>query len=169
MSHALVIYESMFGNTRQVAEAIGEGLADHGRVEVLEVSDAPATIPEGVSLLVVGGPTHASGMSRPSTRADAATQTNASLVSTGDGVREWLDQLEALASGVRSASFDTHMDRPHVIAKVGSAAGPIHRRLHKLGLETTAEPEHFWVADSTGPLRDGERDRAREWGANLAS
>ena len=54
---ALVIYESMFGNTQQVAQAIGEGLALILSADVVEVGHAPATVPVDVSLLVVGGPT----------------------------------------------------------------------------------------------------------------
>lgn len=65
--HAFVIYESMFGNTRKVAE----GLATSAKVDLREVGAAPATIEGGVDLLVVGGPTHAFSMSRPRTREDA--------------------------------------------------------------------------------------------------
>ncbi|HLM17565.1 MAG TPA: flavodoxin family protein, partial [Acidimicrobiia bacterium] len=67
-THAMVVYESMFGNTRAVAEAIADSLARHfDRVDVLEADVAPLTL-DGVSLVVVGAPTHAFGMSRPSTR-----------------------------------------------------------------------------------------------------
>jgi flavorubredoxin len=74
---ALVIYESMFGNTQQVANAVGDGLARTLPADVVEVGHAQATVPVNVSLLVVGGPTHAFGMSRQKTRADAAGQTKA--------------------------------------------------------------------------------------------
>lgn len=122
-----------------------------------------------VSLLVVGGPTHAFGMSRPSTRADAAGQAKIPLVSGGIGVREWLSALESPAHATLSASFDTHMDTPHLIKKAGSAAGPIKRRLHKLGFTSASDPQHFWVADTLGPLREGQLERARQWGESLAS
>ena len=64
----LVVYESMFGNTKAIAEAIGEALA----AEVVEVSDAPDVLPDDVGLLVVGAPTHAFSLSRPATRQSAA-------------------------------------------------------------------------------------------------
>ena len=166
---ALVVYESMFGNTQQVANAVGEGLARILPADIVEVGQAQATVPVDVSLLVVGGPTHAFGMSRPSTRADAAGQAKAPLPSGGIGVREWLSALESPAHTTLAASFDTHMDRPHLIAKMGSAAAPIERRLHKLGFSSIADPQHFWVEETLGPLREGQLDRARQWGESLAA
>ena len=79
LMRAVVIYESMFGDAAKVARSIGAGLADvwGGQVDevtVVEVGEAPTTIPDDVDLLVVGSPTHAFGLPRPSTRADAAAQ-----------------------------------------------------------------------------------------------
>src|SRR4051812_43182176 len=105
---ALVIYESMFGNTRTVAEAIAEGLAEHLSTEVVEVGQAPTTVPDDVSLLVLGGPTHAFGMSRANTRADAARQTQGPVLSWRIGQREWLEQAE-LPRGLAVATFDTRV------------------------------------------------------------
>ncbi|MFC7106798.1 flavodoxin family protein [Nonomuraea rubra] len=69
---ALVIYESMYGNTKKIAEAVAEGLATRMRAEVVEVGSAPPQIGKEIALLVVGGPTHAFSMSRASTRQPAA-------------------------------------------------------------------------------------------------
>ena len=55
--YALVVYESMFGNTRQIAEAVAEGLGSAMEVRVVEVGTAPPVVGEDVALLVVGGPT----------------------------------------------------------------------------------------------------------------
>src|SRR3954454_12020973 len=93
---ALVVYESSFGNTGLVAEAVWRGLADHVEDAALRRVDvAPTRLPSTVELLVVGGPTQAFGMSRPSTRADALAKAGVPLA-TGPttGVREWLHQLE---------------------------------------------------------------------------
>ncbi|MCW2960667.1 MAG: flavodoxin [Thermoleophilia bacterium] len=165
---ALVVYESMFGNTRQVAQAIVDGLAPHVKVELVEVGNAPDVIAPDVSLLIVGGPTHAFGMSRASTRLDAATRTTVRLISPGVGVREWLEGVQPPDHPVMSASFDTHVDKPRILRSAGSAAVPIARRLESLGCGVAADPEHFWVADTLGPLRDGELERAQEWGSLLA-
>lgn len=71
MARAWVVYESMFARTRQVAEAIAEGVADSVEVEVREVSRT-APLPRDLDLLVVGGPTHAFGLGDDSSREDAA-------------------------------------------------------------------------------------------------
>jgi Flavodoxin len=168
MQRALVIYESMYGNTEQIARAIGDGLAGAMAVDVVEVGVAPTKLPPDVSLIVVGGPTHAFGMSRPATRADAAKQTQTPVVSSGLGVREWLDLLEPAVQLPTAATYDTHVDHPKLLRHVGSAAAAIAEHLDKLGLELVAEPEHFWVSGTLGPLADGELQRAREFGQSLA-
>jgi hypothetical protein len=94
---ALVVYESMFGNTRLVAEAVADGMSSGVDVEVVEVAAAPTSF-DDVELVVVGGPTHALGMTRQRTRDDARRQGEQSgheVVSKGIGMREWLE-------GVRS-------------------------------------------------------------------
>ena len=67
---AVVVYESMYGNTRAVAEAIGEGMRTIHDVVVVPVGKAGPDVLDGAQILVVGGPTHVHGMSRPRSRAD---------------------------------------------------------------------------------------------------
>ena len=71
--HALVVYESMFGNTAAIARAIADGLAAKLDVQIVEVSKAPTTLGE-IDLVVAGGPTHVFGLSRPSTRRSAGSR-----------------------------------------------------------------------------------------------
>jgi hypothetical protein len=168
MKRAVVIYESMYGNTEQIARAIGDGLAEVMAVDVVEVGEAPTTLAADVGLIVVGGPTHAFGMSRPGTRAAAAREVQTPLVSSGIGVREWLEVLEPAAELSAAATYDTHVDHPKLLRHVGSAASAIAKRLEKLGCEIAAEPEHFWVSGTLGPLREGELQRARQFGRSLA-
>ena len=73
----LVVFETMYGRTRDVAQSVAIGCESGGAVSAVEVTelvagDAPGALPDGVALLVVGGPTHAFGMTRPNTRRDAA-------------------------------------------------------------------------------------------------
>jgi hypothetical protein len=103
---ALVVFESMFGNTQAIAQAVADGLAIRMEVDLLEVGSAPAAVPGGVDLLVVGAPTHAFGMSRPATRQSAAQQAPAGLVSKGHGLREWLTALSIGAPDVVAVAFD---------------------------------------------------------------
>lgn len=158
--HALVIYESMFGNTRKVAE----GLATSAKVDLREVGAAPATIEGGVDLLVVGGPTHAFSMSRPRTREDARHET--ATVSTADGLREWIAALDRSGRRVPVATFDTKVARPNL---PGSAARAAERRLRKLGFPIAAAARSFLVDGKTGPLLPGQLERARAWGEELGS
>ncbi|WP_242448190.1 flavodoxin domain-containing protein [Cellulomonas sp. WB94] len=90
---AVVVVESMFGNTRQVAEAIADGLRPTVEAEVVDVGVAPETIDPEVGLLVVGGPTHAFGMSRPASRTQALQEAGTPGGSPDVGMREWLEHL----------------------------------------------------------------------------
>jgi hypothetical protein len=165
--HALVIFESMFGNTRIIAEAIAEGLSSRIETELVEVGAAPTVIDDDVGLFVVGGPTHAFGMSRYGTRKSAAEQAGEGLVSSGIGQREWLDAVEGGSDRVGAAAFDTRIDKPHWL--VGSAARGVDKRLRRLGFRVIAPSQSFYVAGTRGPLLDGEAERARRWGRELAS
>jgi hypothetical protein len=162
---ALVVFESMFGNTEAIAKAIGDGLSSGMDVDVVEVGAAPTTI-AGVALLVVGGPTHAFSMSKPVTRQSAAEQAKRPLVSTNGGIREWLASLEGGSAATAATAFDTRADKPRL---PGSAAHAAERRLRRLGFGVAARAESFYVAGVEGPLIEGEIERAREWGANLGS
>lgn len=168
---ALVIYESMFGNTKSVAEAVAEGLRRHLEVSLVEVADAPPLIGDGIDLLVVGGPTHAHGMTTPESRADSARRAGDQLVSRGSGIREWLEALSASPRKVPAAAFDTRIKGPGILW--GSAAKAAEKQLRGAGFTMAASPESFLVGGPTGPVFDrvieGELDRARQWGAELGS
>lgn len=163
---ALIVYESMFGNTRVVAGAIGDGVSASMPVDLVEVGEAPAALPDDVALLVVGGPTHALGLTRPATRAEAAKEATEPLVSSGIGLREWLEALDASGPAVAVATFDTRADKPRL---PGSAAKGAARRLRRRRFRMALPPESFFVSGTTGPLLAGEVERARQWGVRLGS
>jgi hypothetical protein len=124
--NAVVVFESMYGNTQRIAEAIAEGLGPPGDVRVVEVGEAGAATLDGADLLVAGGPTHAHGLSRAGTRAGAADRTGDRLVSRGAGLREWLAALPRGAAPRHAAAFDTRFDKPRWLtgsAARGTAAG----------------------------------------------
>lgn len=167
---ALVVYESIFGNTRQIAEAIGDGLRAEFEVEVSEVGKA-GRLPDGVDLVVVGGPTHAWGMSRGVSRSAAmeqARQHHTEPVSSGIGVRDWLEGLKQAERVEMAAAFDTAIRKIGPIPS-GSAARGAASRLEALGYRLIDEPEQFFVKDADGPLEEGERERARAWGMHLGA
>ena len=164
MSRALVVFESMFGNTEEIARAVAAGLGRHVSTDVVEVGSAPIEPDDDVALLVVGGPTHAFGMSRTDTRHEAVARRDGALpVSSGIGVREWLEAAR-LRPGLRTAAFATRTAMRWV---PGSAAGAIQRQLRGHGLDLVTPPRSFHVTGIEGPLVAGELDRARAWGDRL--
>jgi flavodoxin len=158
---ALVVYESMYGNTRAVAEAVAGGIGS--TVEAFEVSAAPRQLPQEVDLIILGAPTHAHGLSRPQSRESAAKE--GPIVSRGIGVREWIAST-AIPEGVRIAAFDTRFAKARWLT--GSAAITTKKLLRRKGYTGELPTESFFVDHSLGPLHDGELRRARAWGAALA-
>ncbi|WP_328401525.1 flavodoxin family protein [Nocardia sp. NBC_00403] len=162
---ARVVYESMFGNTAAVAEAIAQGLLEHAEVEMLNVVAAAEVPALAVHLLVVGGPTHTFGLSRPQTRRDAAKLTDAPIA-IDIGIREWLEAAPLVPPGHRALAFGTKVAKPPWLP--GSAARGIAKRLWRLGYTLADQPVDFLVEDTTGPLAPGELDRARVWAGRIA-
>jgi hypothetical protein len=161
---ALVVYESMWGNTEEIARAVAAGLAERADVQVVDVTDAPAS-PGDVDLVVAGGPTHAFSMTRASTRADAARQGAPSAPQT-IGLREWLAHLPPGGSAP-VATFDTRVEKVRRLP--GSAARSAARAVRRHGYRLAAPAHSFYVEDTPGPLLDGEVERATQWGRELAS
>jgi hypothetical protein len=159
---ALVVYESMFGNTETIARAVADQLRERWEVTLSDVREAPSA--ERMDLLVVGAPTHAWGLSRPSTRADAGRRGTVRDGATERGLREYLD-LSPVLTGVAAAAFDTRVGKRWS----GAAARPAQRQLRRLGCRILVPAEGFQVAGVTGPLLDGERERAGRWAARLTA
>ena len=165
---ALVIYESMFGNTKRIALAIADGLSQHMAVEAIEVSVAPLALGDDVDLLVVGGPTHVHGMTSGFTRTQAEKQATSQLVSEKLGMREWLEESQPTDRSLKAAAFDTRIKGAEILT--GSAAHGYQKRLHTAGYAVVREPESFFIATKApqdDALLPGEVERARAWGAEL--
>jgi hypothetical protein len=163
---ALVVYESMYGNTREVAEAIAAGLG----AKAIPVHRADPAEVRDVSLLVVGGPTHMHGMASSMSRrgvVQAAEEDGHELEESAHSeptLRAWLADTDG--GGTSAAAFDTRIDRSPALT--GSAARGIAKRLRRHGYRIAADSNSFFVEDSEGPLSSGELDRARKWGEALA-
>jgi flavodoxin len=144
--NALVVYDSVYGNTEKIARAIGDALNSEARV-TRGGGVRPADL-EGVDLLVVGSPTHGG-------RATEAIQ----------GL---LDRLEGSPlAGTRVAAFDTRLAAKWV-AVFGYAAPKIARALEEAEGTLVAPGEGFVVKGREGPLKDGELERAADWAKELA-
>jgi hypothetical protein len=168
--HALVVYESMYGNTHQIAEAITEGLAETFSVTVEPLWRAGEALTGGPELLVVGGPTHVRGLSGVRSRQAAVQQAEEKRLeldgsAPGPGLREWLTQVRPPPQTRWYAAFDTRAAGRAWLT--GRAAPKIARTLDRLKLRMLGSPESFLV-DKQNQLLPGEVDRARAWGQELA-
>ncbi len=164
---ALVVFESLFGNTAAIGEAIAAALRAQGvDAEAVPVDRIDPATTGDVDLLIVGGPTHAHGMSREGTRkAGVKDEKNTYPEPTVEpGLREWLDRVPS-GSGRAAAAFDTRFDKPEWLT--GSAAKGIEKRLGHDGFRLATEPESFFVTTANA-LEDGELEHAERWAGHLA-
>jgi flavodoxin len=148
----LIVYDSFFGNTEQVARVIGDGLGAQADVSVLRVSDVKPEHLTGLSLLIVGSPTRA--------------------FSPSPAIKEFLAHIPKQSlRGVAVTAFDTRVALSDVNSRVlsifvrifGYAAQPIANQLVKKGGILRLPPEGFYVQGTEGPLKAGELERAGEW------
>ena len=140
--NTLIIYDSTFGNTAQVAQVMADKLGEHGTVRIALANEAGLSEMKEIDLLIVGGPTQRHGVS--------------------PAIRDLLERLpRRTLRGAGAAAFDT---RYHMAAwKSGSAAHRIASKLKRTGASLLVEPESFFVAEREGPLEEGELERAARW------
>jgi len=152
----LIVYDSYFGNTEKIAEAVGGALAQQNEVSLVRVSEVKPDQLQGIQLLAVGSPTRAF---RPS-----------------DGTRAFLRELApGSLNGVSVAAFDTRINPADtnsgflrfMVRLFGYAAQPIAKDLQKKGGRLVGQPAGFEVKESEGPLKDGELERAASWASSL--
>jgi len=159
---AVVVYESMWGNTAAVARAIAEGVGSGATA--LSTSEATAQVLGDVDLVVAGAPLIAFNLATESTRrsigADSKHKDHPPDLSHAS-MRSWLKDLPA-RSGF-GAAFETRL-----WWSPGSSAKRIAKALTAAGYLAVASPERFKVLGTYGPLKDGELDRAKEWGKAIA-
>jgi flavodoxin len=150
---AIILYDSLYGNTEHIAQAIGEGLT--GDVTVVRVGDVQASELKPFDLLMVGSPVHG-GRATPN-------------------IDTLLKQLPAHAlEGKRVAAFDTRFEAEEqgmglrlLMSVIRYAAERIAKELVKKGGRLVAEPEGFIVDNKEGPLKQGELERARDWAKGI--
>jgi flavodoxin I len=149
---ALVVYDSVFGNTEKVAQAMGRALGSQAEVQTLRVGDVKPEHLTGLDALIVGSPTRA--------------------FSPTPAIKKWLKSIAPNGlKGVKVAAFDTRIALSDVnstlldfmVKLFGYAAQPIADRLKKKGGDLALSPEGFFVKGSEGPLKDGELERAADW------
>ena len=158
---ALVIYDSLYGNTKQIAEQITQKVteilqagASETSVKLLHADEVKPQDLAGVGLLFVGSPTHGGGFTDP--------------------VDSFFDRIpvDGLAN-VIAAAFDTGFSAEEegavvrfLIDRLGYASSRIAKKMENKGA-VVAAAETFFVLGEEGPLMDGEVERAGEWAAGL--
>jgi flavodoxin len=168
---ALVVYESMFGNTRDIAAHVAHGLRWRHECDVGPVGSAPDELVTAADLLVVGGPTHVHGMSNSVSRqsaverAEQAADLELDPEHEGPGLRDWMARIPNGRQRA-AAAFDTRIEGSP--AFTGRASKGIGKRLRRHGFVLIVEPESFLV-DKHDHLLGGEEHRAEEWGKELAA
>jgi flavodoxin I len=153
----LIIYDSVFGNTEQVARAIGEALRSRGDTGIVRINAATPEQLAGLDLLIVGSPTRGFRPTEP--------------------IKDFLKNIPANSlRGVKVAAFDTRIAVEDIkqpilrgLVKMGGyAAKPIGNALKKKGGNLVAEGEGFFVKGSEGPLKESELERAAVWAKRIA-
>ena len=144
---ALIVYDSLHGNTEKIARAIAAGLAPSGDVKVLRAGEANISELESIDLLIVGSPTQGG---RPT-----------------PAIQDFLNRVsEPAIKGISVAAFDTRISTRWV-GIFGYAAGKIAGSLKAKGGTLILSPEGFFVKGTEGPLKEGELDRAASWAREI--
>jgi hypothetical protein len=165
----LVVYESYFGCTQEIAETLADGFRGAGATTLTAVETARHHPVGGYDLVVVGGPTQARGLSRPGTRRQvlrrAAMRHRQARVDPriSIGLREWLDGL-GLSAGTAAAAFDTRLNAPALLT--GRASRGLAAELRHHGFRLITDPMSFLVGPNDG-LLPGEDARAAAWARDL--
>lgn len=144
---ALIVYDSVYGNTEKIARAIAEAIAPSGEVKVLRASEANPSELASIDLLIVGSPTHGGRPTPP--------------------IQDLLNKVPELSlKDVNVAAFDTRLTKK-LVGVFGYAAGRIASNLKKKGGTLIAPPEGFFATGSKGPLKEGELERAAGWAKGI--
>lgn len=140
--NALIIYDSLFGTTRKIAQVLAENLSAFFPARLVPVREVSLDELQGVKLLLVGSPTHE--------------------YSPTPAIQTFLEQVpREMLQGVIAAAFDT---RYRVSCwSSGSAAWSIAQSLQDAGAVLALPPESFFVSAIEGPLEEGEIERAAQW------
>ena len=143
--NALVIYDSVHGNTEEIAQAIGEAID----AQALRVGDVRPADLQGFDLLIIGSPTHGGWFT--------------------EEIKALLEASPTL-EGANVAAFDTRTASIwNRILPFGYAAPRIAQRLESGGGNLLAPPEGFVVLGTKGPLKEGELARAGGWARQVVA
>lgn len=159
---ALVVYESLWGNTAAIARAIADGIGPEATA--ITTDQATREVLADADLVVAGAPVIAFSLPTEAMRTKLAADPGKAPTPPDlahPSMRWWLDHLPE--GHGRAAAFETR-----IWWSPRGATSAIDRGLQRAGYQKAAKAEKFVVEGSYGPLREGEIDRARKWGSDLA-
>ena len=143
----IIVYDSIYGNTENIARAIASGAGSSETTTIRKVTECEPDELKSTGLLIIGSPTQGGKATIP--------------------IQEFLDKLIALnIKTINIAVFDTRL-ATRLVSIFGYAAGKITDYLKKNGITLISPPEGFLVKGSKGPLKEGEMERAAKWGKML--
>jgi flavorubredoxin len=159
--HAVVVYESHWGNTAAIAHAIAEGIG--AEAVAMTTDQATPVVVADADLLVAGAPVLGFRLATDAIRDGLYQESGAPTPADTlhPSMRSWLDDVPAGHAPV--AAFETRFR-----FSPGGAIGMITRELERAGYRPLAKGQKFLVTGKFGPLKAGELERARRWGAALA-
>jgi hypothetical protein len=161
--NGVVVYESHWGNTEAIARAIAAGLGPEARA--LTTDEASSEVVMSADVIVAGAPVIAFSLTTDRMRDSIASESSKAPAPpdlSHRSMRSWLGQLPQGHGW--SAAFETR-----VWWSPRGATGDIERGLRRAGYRPLAKAGRFVVKGTYGPLREGELERARQWGAELAN
>ncbi|NCC12643.1 MAG: flavodoxin family protein [Spirochaetia bacterium] len=149
----LMVYDTMFGNTERIAQAMVDATGDQHQAELVRVQDVTIEQLQACDILVIGSPTHGF---RPTPDISSRLKRLSS---------------EVPAANFRYAVFDTRSDIDQIESKIlssmvrlfGYAAESMDKTMARRGFKRAEAPVGFIVHGKEGPLKDGEIDRATAW------
>ena len=149
---ALIVYDSVYGHTEQIAQAIGTALTNEHDVEVVRANEVRDDQLPLIDLLIIGSPTHGGRFT--------------------EAIQDFLNNISELAlENTKTAAFDTRTSSSGIVGvlerKFGRAAIRIANILEKQERILIAEPEGFIVRGRKGPLEEGELKRAENWAKKI--
>ncbi|MFB0561348.1 MAG: flavodoxin family protein [Candidatus Lokiarchaeia archaeon] len=147
MKKAIVIYDTIYGNTEKVAKALASGMSEQGvQVDSISVQKVDINRLKEYDLLAIGGPTHAFGISKPM-----------------KGFLKKLKNVEEV-KGKKAFAFDTRIK----FRFAGSAAKKIEKELKKLRMNIVRSSSSAIVLGGEGPLEEGTEDKFRQIAGEIA-
>lgn len=153
MSRALVLYHSLFGNTKAIAISLAKGIEESAiAADCLSIDEVDISQIQNYDFLAIGGPTHMIGLSKP--------------------MKAFLTKLRSVnLRGMKGFSFDTRnhsrLNKKRWIMMENSAARRIEGKMKRMKIKIIQPRQSAIVCGREGPLEPGVEERFKELGKGI--